>query len=55
MDQARDDDGISHVRDSKEHRTPDVAIAHQIGRNRCSHHRDDDVPPGRRTKRDQYS
>ena len=42
MDQACDDDGVTRVRDSKEHRAPDVAIAQQIGRDRCSHHPDDD-------------
>jgi hypothetical protein len=53
MDQARDDDGVSRGRDSKEHRAPDVAIAQQIGRDRCSYHPDDDIPPSRRTKGDQ--
>jgi hypothetical protein len=50
---ACNDDGVTRTRDSKEHRAPDVAIAKQIGRDRCSHHPDDDRPPSRRTKGDQ--
>jgi hypothetical protein len=54
MDEACNDDGVTCIRDSKEHRAPDIAIAQQIGRDRCSHHRDDDNPPSRSTKGDQY-
>ena len=53
MDYTRDDDDVTGVRDSKERRTPDVAIAQQIGRDRCSYHPDDNTPPSRRTKDDQ--
>ena len=53
MEQACNDDGVTRIRESKEHRTPDIAIAQQIGHDRCSHHSDDDIPPSRRTKGDQ--
>jgi hypothetical protein len=53
VDQACDDDGLTRVRDSGGHRVPNVAIAQQIGCNRCSYHPDDNSPPSRRTKGDQ--
>ena len=53
MDQACDDDGLTRVRDGRERRDPDVAIAEQIGSDRCSYHPDDDRQPSCRTNGDQ--
>ena len=35
---------------AKNNELPDVAIAQQIGRDRCSYHPDDDRPPSRRNQ-----
>jgi hypothetical protein len=53
VDQACHDDGLTRVRDSREYRVPDVAIAEQVGCDCCSYHPDDGRPPSRRTKCDQ--